>query len=473
MGNTLMPQSGSLMEAPSGGGAPLAHAPSHITGGGDIIPTATAAAVGLCPMLSGAVTDFLNGTGAFSVPTGIVPAAHAASHTNGGDQIATVTNVAAGLCPTLSNVATQYLNGVGGYSVPAGTATSLGNAYTAGATITLAGNAPVIIDDLTAAYTTVGLLLSNSTVATGASNRYAPTLRFQANSWNGASTPDYIDMTMRALDGAVPALYIHYSRNGAAEVDLAYFGWNVGFAVMRNVYLCSEATSYHTYFGNPGSTNIMRNEHEYNTGYMHYIQGWQINNVVAAGFINDGWTFPATATKGTITGNGAFAFDLRDTDTATAPDLYLFKFGWKSSVASCVPIWGWTDGDFYCNGDIYNAYKGDLSSTEELVVLNAVTLTSAKQFPTNSIIEGCAIYVTEAITGGATGFTVGITTDLNLFATVATVTLGTTNSGEADSYVKATGATGVTITFTGGTPDGVKGRIRVKLFWRKQTAPTS
>jgi len=49
---------------------PTAHASSHITGGGDIIATATSTAVGLLPILSNVVTEYLDGTGGWSVPTG-------------------------------------------------------------------------------------------------------------------------------------------------------------------------------------------------------------------------------------------------------------------------------------------------------------------------------------------------------------------------------------------------------------------
>lgn len=49
---------------------PTAHASSHITGGGDIIATATISAVGLLPILSNTATQYLDGTGNWTVPAG-------------------------------------------------------------------------------------------------------------------------------------------------------------------------------------------------------------------------------------------------------------------------------------------------------------------------------------------------------------------------------------------------------------------
>jgi len=62
--------------------------------------------------------DMLDGNHAAAFAIAI----HNASHvTGGGDIIATATIAAVGLCPILSNVATQFLNGIGGWTVPAGT----------------------------------------------------------------------------------------------------------------------------------------------------------------------------------------------------------------------------------------------------------------------------------------------------------------------------------------------------------------
>lgn len=79
-----------LSSATITGVVPSAHATSHKTGGSDAIkldelsaPTdittlnASASAHGLLPKLSNASTDFLNGTGAFSVPPGAAAAASA------------------------------------------------------------------------------------------------------------------------------------------------------------------------------------------------------------------------------------------------------------------------------------------------------------------------------------------------------------------------------------------------------------
>lgn len=46
------------------------HKARHITGGADIIATATSSAVGLCPILSNTTTTYLNGQGAWTTPPG-------------------------------------------------------------------------------------------------------------------------------------------------------------------------------------------------------------------------------------------------------------------------------------------------------------------------------------------------------------------------------------------------------------------
>lgn len=48
----------------------LNHKARHITGGEDIIPVATTAATGLCPVLDGFSGHYLSGTGVFSTPSG-------------------------------------------------------------------------------------------------------------------------------------------------------------------------------------------------------------------------------------------------------------------------------------------------------------------------------------------------------------------------------------------------------------------
>jgi len=48
---------------------PIDHATEHITGGGDIIPVATTLATGLLPILSNVATQYLDGSGNWSVPS--------------------------------------------------------------------------------------------------------------------------------------------------------------------------------------------------------------------------------------------------------------------------------------------------------------------------------------------------------------------------------------------------------------------
>jgi hypothetical protein len=126
---------------------PLAHATSHKSGGTDAVkldelaaPTdvatlnASTSAHGLLKKLSNIATEFMNGQGAWAVPTAGAPLAHATSHKSGGsdvvalDELAAPTDIATlnasttahGLLKKLSNVATEYMNGQGAWTVPAG-----------------------------------------------------------------------------------------------------------------------------------------------------------------------------------------------------------------------------------------------------------------------------------------------------------------------------------------------------------------
>jgi hypothetical protein len=64
--------------------SPIAHATQHLDNGTDPIPVATTARTGAAPKLSGTVTTFLNGTGAYTTPSGVTPSAHATTHNLGG-----------------------------------------------------------------------------------------------------------------------------------------------------------------------------------------------------------------------------------------------------------------------------------------------------------------------------------------------------------------------------------------------------
>jgi hypothetical protein len=100
---------------------------------------ASTSAHGLLKKLDNDSTHFLNGQGNWAAPSS-TPSAHATSHQSGGGDAIKLDDLAApddntdlnastsahGLLPKLSNVATQYMNGTGGWSVPAG-ATRIGS----------------------------------------------------------------------------------------------------------------------------------------------------------------------------------------------------------------------------------------------------------------------------------------------------------------------------------------------------------
>jgi len=122
---------------------PLAHATTHLDNGTDAIPVATTTRTGLAPARSGTATTFLNGTGAYTTPTGVVPSAHASTHalggsdqtspdwtqivnkptsmtpsahasthvTGGSDVIALATSSARGLLTQVSGLTTDYVTG--------------------------------------------------------------------------------------------------------------------------------------------------------------------------------------------------------------------------------------------------------------------------------------------------------------------------------------------------------------------------
>ena len=128
--------------------APSAHAPSHVTGGSDIVPTFTRTAVGLAPASGGSTgtTNYLREDGSWAAPPGagdmtkavydtnansivdaaesvpwtgvtgkpstFTPAAHASTHlSSGSDPIAAATATASGLVPTPPNNTTTFLRG--------------------------------------------------------------------------------------------------------------------------------------------------------------------------------------------------------------------------------------------------------------------------------------------------------------------------------------------------------------------------
>jgi len=154
--------------------APSAHASTHVTGGGDVLPAPTTTASGVVPVLpaSGGAARFLDGTGAFNqvayanvtgTPSSMTPTAHATTHKSGGsdaialDTLAVPTDIttlnvsttAHGLCPKAPNVASQVLLGTGVFG-------TLANASTSGAGLlaTVSGNTT---DYVTGANTTANL----------------------------------------------------------------------------------------------------------------------------------------------------------------------------------------------------------------------------------------------------------------------------------------------------------------------------
>lgn len=123
-----------------------AHASTHLDNGTDVIPVVTTTRTGLAPKLSGSATTFLDGTGAFSTPSGLgdmtkavydvngdgivdqaaavpwtgvtgkptsfTPSAHAATHVTGGsDTIANASGSSAGLLRAISGKSTDFLDG--------------------------------------------------------------------------------------------------------------------------------------------------------------------------------------------------------------------------------------------------------------------------------------------------------------------------------------------------------------------------
>lgn len=122
---------------------PAAHKATHQSGGSDAIPLDTLAATtdvttlnasttahGLLPKLPGTITTYLNGNGAFTTPSGVTPAAHASTHITGGSDIIPVATASAtGLTPVLSGNAGTYLNGSGAWTSPSGSGDMLKSVY--------------------------------------------------------------------------------------------------------------------------------------------------------------------------------------------------------------------------------------------------------------------------------------------------------------------------------------------------------
>ena len=133
---------------------PATHALTHLDNGNDPIPVATIARTGSAPILSGVSTQYLNGSGTWTTPSGagdmtkavydtngnnvvdtcdqlawgkltgvpvtFAPAAHASTHLdNGADSIPVATTSRTGSLRILNGTATTFLDGTGNWSTPA------------------------------------------------------------------------------------------------------------------------------------------------------------------------------------------------------------------------------------------------------------------------------------------------------------------------------------------------------------------
>jgi len=90
--------------------ASTTHGSTHITGGSDIIPIATNAAIGLLPILSNSSSQYLNGVGNWTTPTGSVTSVAAGS----GMNFTTITATGSITMGTPSDISTNSTNLAGG-----------------------------------------------------------------------------------------------------------------------------------------------------------------------------------------------------------------------------------------------------------------------------------------------------------------------------------------------------------------------
>lgn len=156
-------EAGAWADVGAGGGAPSAHATSHQNGGSDEISVAG---------LSGLLAD------------GQTPLAHASSHASGGSDAVKLDDLATpddntdlnasttrhGLLKKLSNVSTEYMDGTGAWSVPAGGGAALelyAENPVAETTPVASGNNAVAIGNAATANNVDAIAIGYASVASG------------------------------------------------------------------------------------------------------------------------------------------------------------------------------------------------------------------------------------------------------------------------------------------------------------------
>jgi hypothetical protein len=216
-GNTYIPLTGG---AGTGtvthtSGALTANLPVLGNGGADV---KVGAAAQLVPTLPADATQFLNGTGAFSVPTGL---GGTVTHTggaltanlpvlgNGGAD--TKPGLAAQLVPTLPGVATQFLNGTGAFSVPTTVTTQAQPVRALGVVYQNTTAKPVFVS--------IVILGSSSTGALAKTDSSNPPTTPVGTVANADATPVNMMMTFIVLPGNF------YTVTGAGTITL-WTEWN-------------------------------------------------------------------------------------------------------------------------------------------------------------------------------------------------------------------------------------------------------
>lgn len=148
---------------------------------------------------------------------------------------------------------------------------------------------------------------------------------------------------------------------------------------------------------------------------------------------------------------------------------------------------GFADGDFECvdvraSGPI--AVQGaqgearDIDWLEELVTIstNAFTDTTI-EIPANAQVESVDCFVETAIPGPTTEFDLGIEAiDLTRYAAALAVAQGTSNVGSLDGVRAYASGDTRTIRIThsaGGNPGAATGKVRIRIWFKRFTAPTS
>lgn len=182
---------------------------------------------GLTPKAPNDATKFLRGDATWAVPTGVTPAAHAASHKSAGgdpiklDELADPTDVATlnassaahGLLRKLSTNTYEFLRGDGAWS-------------------------QAVRRDSIGTGTSDGLVVENQTAAANGAQQYSPPIRLAGQGWktNSTAASQQVDMALqtRPVQGtAAPtgALHILAQINGGGYTSLANFGSDGNFSI--------------------------------------------------------------------------------------------------------------------------------------------------------------------------------------------------------------------------------------------------